>query len=241
MGLPGSWAVLFARARVDHPAGCSASHLSLAEDASRFAFISDEDESPVVGNPDRSWEAFLYDLPAGPPRQITNGPKGAATEFEIDHLTQSLDGSRLAFSSRHDLDPTAATGGQRQAFVYTDETGIVRQMTGRDGTGDVECTRPTLDATGATLACEGDGLLLVDVASGFVERVANQIGNPATPRLSSDGALLAFIAELDLDPTVGNEDLTAEIFLLGWVVGPLLELVIDAWTHPYWAPARWEE
>jgi hypothetical protein len=58
------------------------------------------------------------------------------------------------------------------------------------------------------------GIFTVDLASGQIEQVLDQRGLPGYPHLSGDGTKLAFLSWSDLDPSVGNEDLNAEVFLL---------------------------
>jgi hypothetical protein len=51
------------------------SSLVLDQLGGRAAFISSIDLDPRVGSADGSTEAFFFDLPEGPARQITNGPR----------------------------------------------------------------------------------------------------------------------------------------------------------------------
>jgi hypothetical protein len=63
-------------------------------------------------------------------------------------------------------------------------------------------------------AAPEQGLFVIDVASEKQTRVVDEAGYPGAPFLSSDGGTLAFETAADLDPTVGNEDLSYEIFVM---------------------------
>ncbi len=184
----------------------------LTPDGMTLAFLSDADLDPAFGNADRSWEAFLYNLPDGPLQQVTRGPHGGGFGREVDDLAWTLNGRRLSFTSFNPLDPTASANGRRQAFVYNIDDDSLRQITGRDGR-DEYCEGPTLDADGNKLACRADGLIIVDVASGKTDRVLDRVMFPG-PLLSADGRLVVFTSSRDLDPAVGNEDLNPEVFVL---------------------------
>ncbi|MBI4517081.1 MAG: S8 family serine peptidase [Deltaproteobacteria bacterium] len=188
---------------------------SLADYGRRVAFLSGQDVDPLIGNPDGSIEAFLFDLPNGPARQLTDGPRASFGQPEIeDDLVMTPDGQWLAFSGRTDLDPTSSTGGGDQVFVYDDGARRLRQISGRSSDGPQWGLRPSLSADGTKVAFAGDGIYLANPNSGTADRLLDSQGAPDIPLLSADATKLAFIAALDLDPGVANEDLSPELFLM---------------------------
>jgi Tol biopolymer transport system component len=206
--------------------------LRVSASAKRLAFTS-VDLDPTIGESERSTEAFLFDMPNGPLRQVTSGPSGGVNDYEVQDLALTPDGQRLTFTSNTSLDPTVSGGGTRQVFLYDDAMKAVRQVSGRtpgDPSGGV---RPSISADGGLIAFENDGLFLADVPSGKIERVLNEVGYPTVPLLASDGTKLAFAAALDLDPMVLNEDLSPEIFLLDLQTREAVQ-VTDTINFPYY-------
>lgn len=205
--------------------------IGLANNGSRMAFLTADRFDPGVSNPDGSLEVFLFDIPDGPLRQVTDGPR-AWFGAEIQDVAMTPDGRQYAFSAQTDLDPTASTRGRYQIFFYDDATKTVRQLTGRSATEPSGGIRPSISADGARVAYAGDGIFLIDVRSGGIERILDDRGFPAAPLLSADGNKLAFAAAVDLDPQVLNEDLSREIFLLDLTTQQAVQ-VTDTIGHPF--------
>jgi len=190
----------------------------------RMAFTSLYALDPTVVDTNDIQEAFLYDVATQSIRQITQGPKGPVSDSAtgVANLSMSRDGTRVAFDADVDLDPTASTGGNRNAFIYDDTMQTVRQLTGRTGAPpDGMC--PSLSGDGRTIAIlsPSEGLLVMDLQSGSSRTVIDANTGPGCPQLSADGTQLGFAAVLDADPTVENEDLTPEAFLVDLTIGTI--------------------
>jgi len=177
------------------------------------AFVSAGDLDATGDNGNGGPKLLLLDRATGAIRQLTKGPQGSSA-FEIRDLVMTPDAGRFAFSANADLDPTAAAGGMFQVFLYDDTTGVARQLSGRTPEGPNGGGQPNISADGGTVAYESDGVFVADVASGRSYHAVSSLGDPADPELSADGRQLAFVAQLDLDTSVGNEDLSPEVFLL---------------------------
>ncbi len=177
------------------------------------AFVSAGDLDATGESGNRSVDLFVLDRATGIIRQLTKNSQGSPA-FQITDLVMTPNAERFAFSTNADLDPTATTGGVFQVFLYDDTTGAARQLSGRTPEGPNGGGQPSISADGGTVAYESDGLYVADVASGRSYQAASSLGDPADPELSADGRQLAFVAQLDLDPSVGNEDLSPEVFLL---------------------------
>ena len=162
-------------------------------------------------------ETFLYDVATRTVRQITQGLPDPydVTDQEVGNLTMSLDGMRVAFDADVDLDPTASTGGNgtQQVFLYDDTSKTVRQLTGRRAMPtDGQC--PSISGDGNEIAfLSSEGVFVMDLRYG-ARQIVDGSGSPSCPLLSANGNQLAFTAALDLDPTVENEDLSPEVFLI---------------------------
>lgn len=191
----------------------------------RVVFVSNGDLDPAVGNADGSAEVFELDRTTSTIRQLTNGPLPTYPfGLEVQDLAITPDGARLAFSANNDLDPTATTGGVRQIFVYDNQTGTTRQLTGLSAGTPSGGGAPTLTADGGLVTFASGALFLGDTRSGSVRQVLDETGYPAAPLLSADGSKLAFAAAVDVDPSIANEDLSPEIFLLDLLTGNVAQV-----------------
>jgi subtilisin family serine protease/Tol biopolymer transport system component len=200
----------------------------------RMAFTSRYMLDPTVMHTESSYEAFLYDVLTETVRQITQGGKGPVgdTGPEVENLSVSLDGTRIALDADVDLDPPASTGGNREVFIYDDTTKTVRQLTGRSGLPpDGLC--PSLSGDGQTVALlSTQGLFLMHIQSGTAQMIVDGSVGPSCPQLSADSTHLAFGAQaLDVDPTVENEDLNPEMFLLDVATG-VIHQITDTQPSP---------
>jgi hypothetical protein len=205
---------------------------SLSNEGARLAFLAGGQFEPELANADRSFELFLFDTPEGPVRQVTHGPRGnPGLGLEIQDLVMTPDGQSYAFSAQTDLDPTATTGGNYQVFIYDDRARTVRQLTGRS-TVESGGSRPAISSDGSTAAYESNGIFLANLPSGAIEQVVDGTGGPLVPLLSADARTLAFSAWLDLDPAVGNEDLSPEIFIMD-IQTRAIRQVTDSVNFPY--------
>lgn len=195
----------------------------LASHAARMAFLTDADFEDR--NPDWSLEAYFFDLPAGPLRQITDGRGGRGTGVDLHRFAMSADGRTFLFTSQSDFDPLNSTAGLTQVFLYDDQSGRTSQLTGRNGFPPVGFF-PAMSADGSKVVFEYSGVHLIDVATDSTAEVLPSavLAGPAQPRLSGDGKMLAFVGVADLDPAVGNEDLRPEVFLLDVASGQISQV-----------------
>lgn len=188
---------------------------SLTEDGQLLTFISDHDlvdPTPHIDEP-RTWDLFLFQVPGGPLQQLTFVKDNIIGTFEVSDTSISTDGARIVFTSTADLDPEASTNGLPQAFIYDFSTTSIRQLSGISGLPR-QCTTVSIDAAANTVACQAGGIYIIDSQTRTaIEAVGSEM-SPGAARLSADGTLLAFGAAADLDPTVLNEDLRTESFLL---------------------------
>lgn len=203
--------------------------LFLSEGAMTAGFVSKEDLDPQIGNIDGSAEVFLFELPDGPVRQITDGP-ASNDLLEIDDLVMTPDAEHLVFTSTVDLDPTASTRGRSQIFLYDESAKSIRQLTNRTDAART-ATRPSLSADGTRVAYQQvgpsgfEGVFLVDATDGKNELLLPAaIGSPNSPILSGDSQFLAFNAFGDLDSAVTNEDLNFEVFLLSLATRQIVQV-----------------
>jgi subtilisin family serine protease/Tol biopolymer transport system component len=195
----------------------------------RIAFLSQYD--PVGENPDRSVEAFLYDVGTGRVRQLTHvHPPGPIDPLPvINDLQISQDGKRILLTSNVPVAPNSTTRGSRQLFLYDDTVETIRQLTSplqtrTDRSGVmIEVERPTLSADGTVAAYVAEEyapgsyaqeIFVVDTTSGDTQPAVNGGRFPSLPHLSADGSRLAFASAADLDGAVTNEDLNREVFVV---------------------------
>ncbi|MBI4517250.1 MAG: S8 family serine peptidase [Deltaproteobacteria bacterium] len=181
--------------------------------ATRMVLRTNRD--PANQNPDGQLQAFIFELPHGPMRQITSVPLGIPGADAINDMRISFDGSRVVFTSAAALDPLFSTDGRQQVFVYDDRTQTIRQLSGRPSDPPAFVERLTSSADAGTLAyLAGTDVFVVDVTSGRTDKVVDVNSHYSPPALSGDGRWLAFTSAADLDPAVGNPDLLGEVFLL---------------------------
>ncbi len=139
----------------------------------------------------------------------------------IDQPSMSVDGSRIAFVSAADL-TGENPNGNLQIFLFNVETGQITQLSdpamyswvpiiSRDGS---HVTFLSENARGAWV------LFLADTATGLVTQIAqttadhgSNLSKYVEPSISSDGTLVAFTSDQNLDPSVGNADGLLEAFL----------------------------
>ena len=193
--------------------GADLSSFRVDSQGEQVAFVSAGDLDPTGDNENGGPKLLLLDRATGAIRQLTKGPQGPSA-FQITDLVMTPNANRFAFSANADLDPTATTGGVFQVFLYDDAIGVARQLSGRTPEGPNGGGQPSISADGGTVAYESDGVFVADMTSTRAYRAVSSSGGPADPVLSADGRQLAFVAQLDLDPSVGNEDLGPEVFLL---------------------------
>jgi hypothetical protein len=116
-------------------------------------------------------------------------------------------------------------------FVYDDEAKTTEPLTGVEGR-PASGERPTMDAAGRFVVFQsGTDLYSVDRASGE-QRLVVADAYVATARIAGDARSLAFLSSKDLDPTVGNEDLNPEVFLLDLASGGVAQ-VTDTIRTPF--------
>lgn len=165
--------------------------------------------NPLRTNDDDSYELFSFDVPSFVLTQATDGPLDPFHQPEVDQLAASVDQGVIAFTSRTSFDPQATTGGLPQIFVRDHDA--IRQITGRQGTPSSGLA-PTLSAGGNLLVYQESGLYAADLSRGTHEQVIGE--GSGVPQLADDGNFLFFYSVGDLDPAVGNEDFSSEVFAL---------------------------
>lgn len=191
----------------------------LSYGATRMAFASIAD--PLGTNPDESRELFLFDAPDGPLRQVTQIDLDRFEGVDRQRLTISADGRRVLFTARSAFDPEYDSGG---LFLYDDETACTRLLTGRPGF-PVAAIFPSMDAAGKKVAVQSDGLHIIDVDNDISEQVIDQsaAGFLTAAQISGDGSKLVFNGVASLDPTVGDEDLRGEVYVLDIASGSIVQ------------------
>lgn len=185
-------------------------------------------------------QLFEFDTLLGQLSQLTHVPAGTYPEFTL--LNMSHDGQKLAFTANVPLDPTAilptGTGIQPQyaVFLYNRQTEQIRQLTNRNGDGPpiYPDQSPAISGSGSHIAFHSSaGLTVMDLATEHSEIILPPQNGAILPMLSEDGSLVAFAAELDLDPEVMNEDLSPEVFLMDLHTQQVSQ-VTDRIDFPYW-------
>ncbi|MDX2165759.1 MAG: hypothetical protein SF182_01795 [Deltaproteobacteria bacterium] len=164
--------------------------------------------------PEAGRGVFVLDLDTQRTTRISQGP----LPQYVDDLTVSSDGPYTAFSSATPLDPTATTGEQAQVFLYDDRSQSLRQVSNRQAP-TARAYAPALSADGSTLVYRADDsrLLIVDLPHG-AERTLLDVSSTGdyidSYYLSDDGRFLGFTSSADLDPSVGNEDHSYQLFVM---------------------------
>ncbi|HSR53555.1 MAG TPA: hypothetical protein VLV83_22240 [Acidobacteriota bacterium] len=162
------------------------------------------------GNPDGSSEIFLLETQTGALMQITDSPDLGGSGSVQPVI--SADGSRIAFLSDDDVVELNLLG--TQVFVYSIAGQGFEQITELP---DRDFGVPSLDAQGRTLAFVSreaggqDRFVSVDLETSQ-ERVLLVSRTLSSPMLSGDGQDLVFAT--NDDPTLGNADRSAEIYLI---------------------------
>jgi Tol biopolymer transport system component len=189
---------------------------AISGDGTRLAFLSDGDLSGA--NADRTAEVFLYGTQAGF-TQITNTTHIPVVLINSEVI--SADGSRIAFSSLQDLTGGNPDGGQ-EIFLYDIRTASLTQVTntseifGFPGLainydGSRLAFLSYLDVTGDNPDVNEE-VFLYDSTTGDISQITFTTGGfHKNLEMSADGTRLAFAS--NLDPTGGNPERNAEIFL----------------------------
>ncbi len=137
---------------------------ALSGDGTTIAFAAPEDLS--TSNPDtrdRNFQLFVFDMPTGALQQVSHAAGGTITDFR--GLTITTDGSRVAFLSALDLDPTVGNADRNREVFYWDRSrGSFHQVTRTTGQFTV----------GAGLALSANGLA---VAFGSFADLDPAVGN----------------------------------------------------------------
>jgi subtilisin family serine protease len=196
--------------------GINATTAAVDHTGLRGVFISNERFNNSVDNPDGRWELFYFDQGAGTIDQLTRSPGGAFgdTELEIKGPAVSDDGSIVAFDAGVSLDPSRpfTPDRTRHVFVYNTEDGTTRRLTGGSmAAPDGSCV--SLSRDGRTLAFRSStGIYVGDPLTEHFRLVVDASAGPGCPKLAGNGRTLFFGSGADLDPTVGNEDGSGEVF-----------------------------
>lgn len=196
-------------------------------DASRIAFSGMFD--PLGFNPDGNSELFLLEVGPVTLSQVTQ------TNGLGNNSAPSLDGSgtRMAFTSSFDLTGGNADGSS-EIFRIDLGTSVITQITSSltnsfystsspDGTRIYFVSNANFDGTNA----DGSGELFVaDLGAATITALtASPTGSTAPPRVSADGAWVAFPSNADL---VGqNVDGSYEIYLLEQASGVITQISND--------------
>ncbi len=217
---------------------------SLSGDGRLVAFESNADLAPgKPGNPDGSFEIFLFDAEKAAFTQLTDARSGACIRAAI-----SLDGARVAFASNADL----VTGGNREGnyeiFLFDAGKSAVIQIT--DATAR-HSRRPAVNADGSLVAFDADADLVAGPGShganseiflyrsgGGLTRITEAAtGDSEFASISADGRLIAFQSSADLAPgSPGNPDGNLEIFVYHTVTAALTQ-VTDTRAGDNFAPS----
>lgn len=180
--------------------------------ASRVAFTSNLASG---GGP---FQLFLHDVSSGQSRAVTSLPPRpfGSSNAGVGNVAMNYDGRRVVFDAMVPLDPPTGFPEEeaRQVFAYDDATGLIRQVSGRGSA--LSGGSPAISGDGKRIVyTSGDpaGLFLNEFGSNDSELLISD-ASACCARITSDGSAVAFVAAMDVDPTVGNEDLNPEIFVL---------------------------
>jgi len=189
-----------------------------AVDASgkRTVFVSNGQLDSDEANPERRSQLFLYDEDEGRIRQLTRTPPGPSGSLDVIAGVAIDDaGETITFDSSVALDPNHSFEPShfiRHVFVYDERSQTFHQITGIDSAPpDGECA--SLSRDGKTIAFKSTaGLMVGGSGGGTFQQIVDSSIESGCPLLSGDGSAVIFRAIADLDPTVGNEDFSNEIF-----------------------------
>lgn len=230
------WAIRDTQAEITtyFPGTYSRNFPTIAADGQRFAFASTSDLDLTVGNPDRSWEAFIVDRQDGQFRQVTSGRQGSdSSEAEIQDLTITPDGRHLAFVGRT---LEAVDAPRLYLFDVSNEQLHPLLLHGDPGQALLGYA-PSISDDARFVAYEAGAVVLFDTVTEDW-RIFPTGDGPFTysawPQLSADATKVAYIAANDLDPDVTNEDLEPELFLLDIASGTY-EQMTDQANYPFGA------
>ena len=196
---------------------------AISADGSRVAFLSDRDL--VAGqNADGGVDYFLYDVGTGSFTQLTAIPTPGGI-YSLPKL--DADGSRVVFSTSHDLTGQNADGN-REVFLYDRTTGLT-QVTNTTDTDSfasaisADGTRIAIASTADLTGANADGnqeVFLYNTTTGAFTQVTDTTGPDPwavwsdAPAMSADGTRLAVLSTADLTGTGTNADGSPELFLV---------------------------
>jgi subtilisin family serine protease len=188
----------------------------ISRDGSTVAFVAREDLSPSNFSTEPNFVLFLFDTTSGTLQALT---PPAGPDHMPGRLAISADGSRMAFVSDLDLDPTASTGGALQIFCWDRATSTTRQATSI--TPQQALGPPVITFDGNTIVFQSDAdfdpavgnpthtgqLFLYDVPTAAFHQLTAANGSGSTPQgvgavtITGDGTTAA--AVVDTFPTGG--------------------------------------
>lgn len=218
------------------PLGRIVAEDTISNASRQIGIISRERLDPGADNSDGSFEVFRYERSSGLVRQVTRGPVGERPP-EVRHLTITPDGRWIAFSGIAGLDPTALRNNETfEIFLYDNDAETLQQLTDVSATGD-SASRPSVSDDGRHVAYySGQSIFEVDTVSGTTQLVVadSSVSSAVGPIISADGSMIAYVAALDLDQAVGNNDLLPEVFLQNVVTRSVQQVTdtIDDATGP---------
>lgn len=191
---------------------------SISGNGQQIGFTSSHD---LTGqNPDGNLEIFLFDIPSGAFRQITDTTGAVNGSPKVD-----ANAERIAFVSNADLVRKNADRNS-EIFLFDRPTAKFTQVT--DSTDCVN-NQPSINTGGTRIAFSStcnltgnnaDGnaeLFLFDVTTGALAQITKTIGSSPVgafnlqPSISGNGQRIAFVSDRDL--TGNNADQNPEIFL----------------------------
>ncbi|TAN35413.1 hypothetical protein EPN27_03925, partial [Patescibacteria group bacterium] len=209
-----AWALTFTHTQLTTSTGGNNFDSSINANGTKIAFYSTS--NLTGGNPDGNMEIFLWTAGAGL-TQITTSTGGRNESPSIN-----ADGTKIAFSSTHDLTGGNADGNQ-EIFLWIAGAGFT-QITSTTGGGNYS---PSINSDGTKIAFQSDRnltggnldgnteIFLWTQGSGFTQLTTTTGGYNTSASINADGTKIVFYSTNNL--TGGNADGNYEIFL--WTQG----------------------
>ncbi len=171
------------------------------------------------GNPDGSFEAYIFNTGTLVITQLTDDPVLDSFIFDI-----SGDEAILALSSQADL-TGGNPDGNREIFLFDRDTELFTQITDTSGVDNIV---PALNFDGSLIAIDSQAdltgenadanreIFLFDSGTAtFTQLTDTTAGDSLAPDISSDGEIIGFHSSADL--TGDNADGSLEVFLFDTV------------------------
>jgi Tol biopolymer transport system component len=191
------------------------------------------------GNPDGSFELFLFNIATNTFTQITNTTGGSFAHRFNPAISINADGTRVAFIFDRDL-TGANTDLNGEVFLFDTTTSTITQITNTVGSSQYDPwisgsgTRIVFSSSaGRTEFCPGGcaDLFLFDTTTNTTTQITQATGRTVQHgSISADGTRIVFSSDADL--TGGNPEHSSKIFLFDTTTNSFTQITSSPGEFP---------